>query len=301
MKNNLPKLIVVLGPTASGKTELAIKLASKIKGEIVSADSRQIYRKMNIGTAKATKKEQEIIPHHLIDIRNPDRGFNVAVYKKLALKAIKKIHKKGKIPFLVGGTGLYIKSIVENMNFPRIRADKKLRESLESKTEEELFKIYKKLDAEGVKFIDKKNKRRLIRAIEVSKITKKPFWQQRKRGKPLFEFMIIGIKLPKEKLRKRIEKRVEKMFKLGLEKEVRTLVKKYSWLPILQTIGYIEWRDYFENKIKGNEIKEKIKLHTFQFAKRQLTWFERDNSIKWIKNQIEAENLTKQFLSKNNS
>ncbi|MFQ6050022.1 MAG: tRNA (adenosine(37)-N6)-dimethylallyltransferase MiaA, partial [Candidatus Paceibacterales bacterium] len=294
----------ILGPTAVGKTDLAIKLAKKFNGEIISADSRQIYKGMTIGTAKPKRetgdRRQETsryvvsgIPHHLIDIIYPDENFNVAVYKKRALKVIRDIQKRGKLPFLVGGTGLYIQAIVDNIIFPKVPSRKRMRKELEAKTEKELFKIYKKLDPEGAKFIEKENKRRLIRAIEVCKVTKKSFWKQRKRGEPLFNTLQIGIKLPEKELKKRISKRVEKMFKLGLEKEAKNLIKKYKGAYSLQTIGYQEWSDYFEDKIDKNKVKENIKLHTLQFARRQMAWFKRDKGIYWIKNYREAEKLIK--------
>ena len=295
------KLIVILGPTASGKTDLAIRLAKKFSGEIVSADSRQVYKEMDIGTAKPEKKERKAIPHYLIDIIKPTQEFNVAIFKKLAVEAIKKIQKNGKIPFLVGGTGLYIKAIIDNIKFPNVLPKKSLRKTLERKSEKELFKIYKKLDPRGAKIIDRKNKRRLIRAIEVSKITKKPFWQQREKGEPIFNPLIIGVKLPKEELKKRVKTRVEKMFKSGLGNEVKKLTKKYSWnISPLQTIGYQEWKEYFTKKpaITKKELKEKIKLHTIQFTKRQMTWFKKDRRIKWTRNYKEAEKLIKKFLKK---
>ena len=312
MKNKkLLKLIVILGPTASGKTELAIKLAKKFNGEIVSADSRQIYKEMDIGTAKPTKKEIKAVPHHLIGIIKPNKDFNVAIYKRKALKAVRGLIERKKIPFLIGGTGLHIKAIVNNLKFPEVPANKKLREKLEKKTREEVFAIYKKLDPQGAKFIDRKNKRRLIRAIEVCKATKKPFWQQRKRGKPLFNVLQIGMELPKNKLEQRIKKRVEQMIKRGLEKEAKSLTKKYGWgLPALQAIGYQEWsafakasadkKDYFSSlaEKQKKKIKEKIILHTIQFAKRQMTWFKKDKRIRWIGNYQEAEKLIKNFLLK---
>jgi len=297
MSKKLSKLIVILGPTAVGKTELAVKLAKKFKGEIVSTDSRQVYKEMSIGTARPTKKETEGIPYYLIDVVYPKEEFNVAIYKKLAVQKIKEIQKQEKLPFLVGGTGLYIRSVVDNIEFPKVLPQKKLREKLEKKTKKELFKVYKKLDPIGAKFIDKENKRRLIRAIEVCKITKKSFWEQRKKGEPLFVILQIGIRLPKNKLKKRIKKRTEKMFKENLEKEVKLLIKKYGWIPSLQTIGYQEWKDYFEEKTKRDEVKEKIVLHTLQFAKRQITWFKRDKRIHWIKNYREVEKLIKKFLN----
>jgi tRNA dimethylallyltransferase len=321
MSSKTKKLVVILGPTASGKTELAIKLAKKFNGEIVSADSRQVYKEMAIGTASPCLKMQNAkckmqndnlkckikgapktilinkIPHYLFHIISPKQNFNVAVYKKLAVKIIKDIQKRGKLPFLVGGTGLYIQAVVDNIEFPKVPPQKKFRRELEKKSEKELFEIYKKLDPRGAKFIEKENKRRLIRAIEVCKVTGRPFSEQRKKGKPLFEVLEIGLKLNREKLRERISKRIEKMFKMGLEKEVKKLVKKYGFeIPPMQTIGYQEWKDYFESKISTEELKEKIKTHTLQFAKRQMTWFKRDKRIKWIKNYKEAEKLIEKFV-----
>lgn len=301
------KIIVILGPTASGKTNLAIKLAKKFDGEIISADSRQVYKEMDIGTAKPEKsqisnlKSQKYlvkeIPHYLIDVVFPDEEFNVAIYKRLATKVIKDIQKRGKLSFLVGGTGLYIWSIIDNLKFPKVPPQEKLRKELKKKSLKELFEIYKNLDPKGAKYIEKENKRRLIRAIEVCKVSSKSFWKQRKKKKPLFDVLQIGIKLPREALKKRISKRVEKMFDLGLEKEVKTLVKKYGWdIKPVQTIGYQEFEDFFEKKINRKEVKEKIILHTLQFARRQMTWFKRDKRIHWIKNQKEAENLIKEFL-----
>jgi len=294
----LPKLIVILGPTASGKTELAVKLAKKLGAEIVSADSRQIYKEMNIGTAKPTKKELKDIPYHLIDIIKPNQDFNVALYKNLAVKKIKNIQKRKKIPFLVGGTGLYIKAVVDNLDFPKVIPDKKLREKLEKKTKKELFKIYKKLDSLGSKFIDKKNKRRLVRAIEVCKLTGESFWKRRKKEKPIFDVLEIGLKISKKELKEKIRKRTEKMFQSGLEKEAKKLYKKYGWIHSLQTIGYQEFKEYFEGKTTKEKLKELIKLHTLQFTKRQMTWFKKDKKIHWIKNWEEAENLINNFLSK---
>lgn len=309
------KIIVILGLTATGKTDLAIKLAKVFNGEIMSADSRQIYREMNIGTAKPLKdKNNKLkppkpfivngIPHYLIDIFCPQKEFNAAIFKTMAIKKIKEIQKKDKLPFIVGGTGLYIKAITENLSFLKIPAQKKLRTKLEKKTTEELFKIYKKLDTYGAKFIEKKNKRRLIRAIEVCKTTGKSFWLQRKKEKPLFEILKIGIKFKKEDLKKKIEKRVKKMIKSGLEKEVRNLAKKYGWkIPAMKTIGYQEWYSCMKNKQlpacskkEIEEIKKEITTHTTQFSKRQITWFKRDKEINWVENYREAKRLVKKFI-----
>lgn len=202
---------------------------------------------------------------------------------------------------MVGGTGFYLQSIVENIEFPEIPAQNKLRKELEKKSREQLFKIYKKLDKKGAEIIDRNNKRRLIRAIEVCKFTKKPFWDQRKRGKPLFDMLQIGIKLSQNELRKRVAKRVKKMIKLGLEKEVKILSEKYGFKIFpLQTIGYQEWKEYLNGEATRAEVIEKIKLHTLQFTKRQMTWFKKDNKIKWLKKYSQAEKLIKKSLKKGN-
>jgi len=295
MKRN--KLIVILGPTASGKTDFGVWLAQKFNGEIVSADSRQVYKEMSIGTAKPDSFCG--VPHHLIDVISLDEEFNVATYKKLAIKTIKEIQKREKIPFLVGGTGLYLRAVVNNINFPRVAPKARLRRKLEKKAPKELFKIYQRLDRKGAQLIDGSNKRRLIRAIEVCEVTKRPFWQQRKKAKPLFDTLKIGIKLSKEKLKKKIEKRVKKMFRQGLEEEVKSLIKKYGRdIPPVQTIGYQEWEAYFKEEVNKEEVKNKIILHTLQFSKRQMTWFKKERRIKWIKTKKEAEKLIKRFLIK---
>lgn len=276
----LPKLVVILGPTASGKTDLGIKLAKEFNGEIISADSRQIYKGMDIGTNKT--KEFEGVPHHLIDILDPGQGYNAALFKKDALKIIDGIIERGKVPFLVGGTGLYIKAIVENLQFPALEPDKKLRSNLEKKSIGELFSIYEKLDPEGAQKIDRNNKRRLVRAIEVTKSLGEPFFKERK-GERLYDVVQLGIKTSNGELEKNIRKRVDQMIKDGLEKEAKKLANKYGFdIPPMQTIGYHEWRDYFDKKKSLEETIEKIKTDTVKFAKRQMTWFKKDKTIKWI-------------------
>lgn len=268
-----PKLIVIVGPTASGKTNLAMKLAKKFNGEIVSADSQMIYKEMDIGTAKPPKNT-----HHMVDLIKPNEEYNVALYKQEAIKAIDDIIKRGKQPFLVGGTGLYIKAITDNLTFPHIKRNEKLRNQLEKKTAEELFLEYQKIDKEGAKIIDRNNKRRLIRAIEVTKALNESFFKERK-GEELYDCIILGIKTNKEDLENQIRKRVDKMIKDGLEKEARKIYKKYG---VLKTIGYQEWQDYFENKITLEEVRNKIITNTIKYSKRQITWFKKDKKIKWL-------------------
>jgi len=293
MSNKLGKIIVIAGPTSSGKTDLSIKLVKKFNGEIISADSRQIYKGMDIGTGKVTKKERQGIPHYLLDVASPKKIFTVADYKRLAQKAIREIQKKNKIPFLVGGTGFYIQSVIDNVVIPKVKPDWKLRKKLEKRSTQDLFRQLKKIDPQRAGLIDKNNKRRLIRALEIILKTKKPV--------PLlttapieFDILILGIK--KDNLKARIAKRTQKMLKSGLEKEAKKLVKKYGWVPSLKSIGYQEWKDFFEGKISKNEVEKLINQNTLNFAKRQMTWFKRDKRIHWVKNQETAEKLLINFL-----
>ena len=297
------KLIVIAGPTASGKTDLAIRLAKKFNGEIVSADSRLVYKGMDIATAKPkkdkNKKEYYVkgVRHYLIDILEPNQEFNAALFKEQANTAIDEIIRKGKTPFLVGGTGLYIKAVVDNLDFPKIKPNKKLRLSLEKKGAEELFHIYEKLDEEGSRQIDRNNKRRLVRAIEVCKITGRPFWQERKAQEPVYDSLQLGIKVSKTELDGRIKKRVDAMIKNGLEKEVKKLYRKYGFkLAPMQTIGYQEWKEYFSGKIDKEDVRQKIIQNTISFAKRQITWLKKQSNIKWIKDCRQAEIKIRKFL-----
>jgi tRNA dimethylallyltransferase len=325
---NNNKLIVILGPTASGKTEMAIKLAKKFNGEIVSADSRQIYKGMDIGTAKPFQIKNlklkiknhnaklkinkiqrplivENIPHYLIDIINPNEDFSLAQYKKLAVEIIKDIQKRKKIPFLVGGTGLYISSIVDNFEIPKVKPDKSIRKKLEVKSAEDLFKKLKKLDSKAAENINENNKRKLIRALEVCLITKKTFSSQQGRGEPLFDFLQIGVKIPREKLYKKINQRVDQMIKMGLEKEVKNLMDKGYDLNLasMSGLGYQQIGKYLKNefstldKIDIQETIESIKIETRHYAKRQMTWFRRDKRIVCVKNCTEADKFVEEFLS----
>lgn len=293
------KLIVILGPTATGKSDLAVKLAKKFNGEIISADSRQVYREMNIGTAKITKEEMLGIPHYMINIVNPNQKFTLAQFQKKAIKIIKDIQKRNRIPFLVGGTGLYIQSIVDNLKIPKTRPDKKLRNKLEKLDKKKLIQELKKLDPGSLKILDLDNRRRLIRALEICLITKKLFSEQRKKCKPIFEILQIGIKLDSDKLKEEIKARVEKMIKKGLIEENKRLFEKYnSKLPAMSGIGYQEIILHLKNEINLKEAKKLIEIHTCQYAKRQITWFKRDKRINWINNYFQAEKLTKEFIKK---
>ena len=315
--NSQKPLIVILGSTASGKTGWAMKLCQRFSGEIVSADSRQIYREMNIGTAKSPQaqisnfkfqisKTDNEIKQHLIDIVDPDESFTLSDYKELAIKKINDIHDRGKIPFLVGGTGLYISSVVDNLDIPEVAPDKKLRAELERKNTKDLRKELKILDPVFYEKIDLNNRRRLIRAIEVCKITGNPFSSLRKKGKPLFNVLQIGIDIPREELNKKIDKRVDEMREAGLEEEVRNLSKKYSWdLLSMSGIGYQEFRDHLDCYVACyvtiDDVFEEIKKHTRQYAKKQMTWFRRDKSVQWTGDFKKAELLVLNALTPNPS
>ena len=308
------KLIVILGPTASGKTDLSIKLAKKFSGEVVSADSRQVYKGMDIGTGKVTPdtknslnfstgqaKKKYIfthkgIPHYCIDVASPKKRFTVVQYRKLALKAINKIQKKKKVPFLVGGTGFYIQAVVDGIVIPEVKPDWKLRKKLEKKTAPELFEMLKKLDPKRSKTIEKKNKRRLIRAVEIAKElgTVPPL----SLSCPRFELLMIGIKKEKKELISLIKKRLLKRLKRGMIVEVRKLKKSgLSWKR-LEEFG-LEYRfiaQYLQKKINYQEMIEKIQKKSEHFSKRQMTWFKRDPRIYWVKNLQQAEKLIKKEL-----
>ena len=276
------KIIVILGPTASGKSALGVKIAKKINGEIISADSRQVYKGLNIGSGKITKKEMGKIHHYCIDIISPKKIFTVVDFKKCANKAIEEIFAKNKTPIIVGGTGLYIQAIVDNMVLPEVKPNWKLRKELEKKTTEEMFKILKKLDPERAKNIDAKNPRRLIRAIEIAKtLGKIPNLEAEL---PSYKVLQIGLKLPNDILKKNIKKRIKKMLKSGLVAETKKLKKAgLSWKRIYEFGFEYKYPALFlQGKISKEDMLTKMLTENWQYAKRQMTWFKRDKRIKWV-------------------
>ena len=297
----MSKLIVIIGPTASGKSALAIKIAKKFNVEIVSADSRQIYKEMDIGTAKPTKKEKIEIKHHLIDIKNPNEDYTAGQYKKDTLNTINKIIASGKIPILVGGTGLYVSAIVNNLEIPEIKENKKLRAKIEKEIQEKgldfVFKKLVALDPEAVYIVDPKNPRRVIRALEIALVSGKKFSEQRKKGKPLYDVLEIGLNPPSEILKARISKRIKLMIKSGLINEVKKLTKKYGYkCKAFDAIDYREIIDYLRGHINLEEALKQIENNTWHYTKRQLTWFKKYNpKTKWVKNYREAEKLIRDF------
>ncbi len=286
-KHKPAKVIVIVGPTASGKTGLSLNLARIFNGAIVSADSRQIYKGLDIGTAKPTKKDMEGIKHFMLDIRKPNEDYSAGQYKRDAITAINKILKSGKVPIIVGGTGLYVSSIVDNLSFPEIKENKKLRLSLEEEIEKEgIDSVYKKLieiDPEAAYIVDPKNPRRIIRALEIAILSKRPFSQQRESGNPLFDFLQIGLKVNPDVLKERIKRRTQEMIKLGLVEETQKIIKKYdSSLKPLDAIGYREIIIFLKNIINLHEAEDLINKNTWHYAKRQMSWFKRDQRIKWF-------------------
>ena len=314
LQKKYPKLIVILGPTASGKTELALKLAKKFNGEIVSSDSRQIYKEMFIGTASpcSNKLNDNLefqkpiyiakIPHYILHVVSPKKEYNMAIYKKMAIKIIKNIQTRNKLPLLVGGTGLYISNIVDNFKIPTVPPNKKLREKIKNEIEKYgIEKIYQKLltlDPMAEKFIQKNNPHRIIRALEVCLITGKPFSIQRQKNNPIFETLQLGIKISREKLYKKINQRVDQMIKNGLLEETMGLTKKYPWnLQSMNGIGYKQIGMYLRNEINLDTAIELIKRDTRRYARRQITWFKKDKRIHWISTQKQAEKIIKKTLS----
>ena len=285
-----PKVIVICGPTASGKTALSIKLAKKINGEIISSDSMQIYKNMDIGTAKPTTDEMEGIPHHLIGFVEPNQRYSVAEFKKDAENAIEEILAKGKTPIIVGGTGLYVDSLIYGIEYQDIELDEKYRQELENRVANEgLEKLYEeaqKIDPQAMGKISPNDKKRILRVLEIYKATGKTKTEQeiesRKKGVK-YDYKVFAINWDREILYERINKRVDIMIQQGLIQEVEELLKKYDEFPTaMQGLGYKEVVEYLQGEISREEMIEKIKMETRRYAKRQITWFKKNKQTIWI-------------------
>lgn len=284
------KVIVICGPTASGKTALSINLAQKINGEIISADSMQIYKDMNIGTAKPTIEEMKNIKHYLIDCVSPSVRYSVADFKKDASSAIEKILESNKTPIVVGGTGLYVDSLVYGIDYNEMNTDLKYRAELEKIAEEDgldyVYNLAKKIDSNAMEKISRNDKKRIFRVLEIYKSTGKTKTEleieSRKKGVK-YDFKIFAINMERSILYERINKRVDLMIEKGLIDEVKQLIKKYNEIPTaMQGLGYKEVVEYFNNKYSKEEMIEKIKMESRRYAKRQITWFKRNKQIKWL-------------------
>lgn len=276
------KIIVILGPTASGKSDLAVEIALQYDGEIVSADSRQVYKGLDIGTGKITASEMRGIPHHLLDVANPTEQYSVAHFKRDAEKAIDDIISRGKLPILCGGTGLYLQAIVDNVLTPEIVPNTALREELSSKTVDELFHMIQKLAPKRAETVEAKNPRRLIRAIEIAQsLGTVPKLPQRPKK---YDSLQIGIRVDEETLHSRISERLEKRLINGMLEEAKRLHEGGLSFGRMDELG-LEYRylaKYLQGEITREELKKELAVKIRQYAKRQMTWFKRDKRIQWF-------------------
>jgi tRNA dimethylallyltransferase len=303
------RLVAIVGPTATGKSRLALRLAQDFDGEIVSADSRQVYRYMDIGTAKPSRQELSLVPHHLIDIVNPDQDFSLAQYQQLVYRAIDDIQQRNKLALLVGGSGLYVWAVLEGWEIPQVPPDPEFRHSLEEKVAiggtDELYQELVKVDPVAARRIDRRNVRRLIRALEVYRYAETPLSQLQHKKAPPFSALIIGLTLDRAELYRRIDLRVDKMIERGLVEEVRKLVNMgYDFhLPAMSGVGYKQIGMSLRGELTLTAAVEQIKFETHRFVRHQYSWFRlRDNRIRWfdIQGEVESEITTQVagFISK---
>jgi tRNA dimethylallyltransferase len=301
-------LIAIVGPTAVGKTKIAVQLAERLGGEIVSADSRLFYRGMDIGTAKPTLAERQHVPHHLIDVADPDETWSLALFQQRAGQTISEIHARQHLPFLVGGTGQYLRAVVEGWEIPRVEPDPRLRLALEDWARQigpvELHARLAVLDEVAAKRIDPRNLRRTVRALEVILSTGRRFSDQRQRGRPIYRLLVLGLACPRPELYARIDARIDDMLAMGLVDEVRQLLARgYSPdLPTFSAIGYREMIAYLQGKYGLEEAVAEIKRHTRIFVRRQANWFKpNDPGIHWFESSPgvvdEMENSIRTFIS----
>ncbi len=294
-------IIVISGPTAAGKTDFSIKLAKEIGGEIISADSMQVYKGLDIGTDKVSPEKAEGIKHYLIDIREPYEYFSVADFVKEADRAIKEIWKRGKIPIVVGGTGFYIRSLLYGL--PELPGrSKEVRERLKSLSTEELFEMLKKVDPDYASKIGKNDRKRIIRALEVFELTGKPISSFRSVRKPRYKFLAYFLYRDRDELYRRIENRVDSQIERGLVEEAKILLKYGKEITAFQALGYKEMLEYIEGKKTLEEAVKLLKRRTKEFAKRQFTWFRKETDFKWINlsqvGEEEAIEIIKQDIEK---
>ncbi len=282
MENKPQKIIVIVGQTSSGKSDLAVRLAKKFSGEVISADSRQVYKGLDIGTGKITKAEMKGVPHHLLDVANPIRPYSVALYKKHATQSLRHIAKNGKLPIICGGTGFYIDTLLGAVSLPNVPANKNLRKILSEKSKDELLAILAIMDGERARTIDGRNPARLIRAIEIaSAIGKVPKLNKQELK---YDALKIGIKVESDDLKQKIVTRLLSRIKKGMIEEAKSLHKKGLSFKRMDELG-LEYRylaKYLKGEMAEQEMIEKIKIENWRYAKRQMTWFKRDKEIHWF-------------------
>lgn len=277
-------VVVILGPTGSGKTTLAIELARRLNGEIISQDSRQIYCYMDIGTAKPTPEERSAAPHHGLDLVSPNETWTLAQQQKLTRMHIDLLHSQGKVPLLVGGTGQYLRAIIEGWRVPEVPPQPKLRSHLAKIPVEELYERLSHLDPESAKKIMPRDARRIIRALEVFTVTGEKLSSQQGKERPPYDFRIYGLTLDRGQLYDRLDRRIETMLQRGLLDEIRSLIERgYVWeLPALRSIGYGEFEPYFTADRSLAECLERLRYNTHDFARGQYVWFRRIENVEWI-------------------
>jgi tRNA dimethylallyltransferase len=283
--NPQPPLLVIVGPTAVGKTALSIALAQKFDGEIVSADSRLFYKDMDIGTAKPTIEQRTAVPHHLIDLCRPDQTITLAQYQRLAYETIDAIHQSGRLPLLVGGTGQYVKAVVEGWGIPEVAPRKRLRKALENLGGPELARWLAALDPEAAERIDPRNVRRVVRALEVTLVTGRPISELQRKKPPPYRIKTIGLHTDRETLYQRIDHRVDQMMAAGLLDEVKTLLAEgyKPNLPAMSGLGYRQLLEHLAGNNTLEEAVERIQFETHRFARQQATWFRLDDpNITWF-------------------
>jgi len=284
----MKQVVAIVGPTAVGKSRSSIRLAQAIDGEIVSADSRQVYRYMDIGTAKPSSQERAAVPHHLIDVVDPDQDFGLALYQEMAYRAVADIQHRGQVALLVGGSGLYVRAITGGFRIPQIPPNAELRRNLEEKVARDggqaLYRELEQIDPDAAMRIDPRNIRRLIRALEVYQVSGTPF-SQLQRSEPLFRTLVLGLTTDREDLYRRIDSRVDSMMEQGLVPEVEGLLQRgYSLdLPSMSGLGYKQIGQYLQGKMALDEAVQQIKFETHRFARHQYAWFRlNDDNIRWF-------------------
>jgi tRNA dimethylallyltransferase len=292
------RLVVIVGPTAVGKTALALRLGEDLRGEVISADSRQVYRGMDVGTAKPTPGERARVPHHLVDVVDPDETLTLAQFQRLAYAAIDDILARGKLPLLVGGSGQYVRAVVEGWGVPEVAPQERLRAALEALSGAELARWLASLDPVAAGRIDRRNRRRVIRALEVTLVTGRPISEQQRKSPPPYRILQIGLKLARPLLYQRVDARVDRMMEAGLLDETRRLAARYGWdVPAMSGLGYTQLGAYLRGEMALDEAVTAIKHETHRFVRQQANWFKPDDpAIHWFDAAEAAERFVRDWL-----